>query len=201
VSTTPSQAPRAQVASTPSAAGDYEDLAINNYRAVTAKRLTQSKQTIPHYYLTIDLNIDNALKIRQDLNEQFAKTGEADGNNMKLSINDFVIKAAALACRKVPNNLNFLLILWNYFTFPSISMWIKVPEANSAWMDTFIRKYNTVDVCVAVATENGLITPIVFNADKKGLSSISLDVNALAKKARSNKLQPHEFQVKQTIHI
>jgi pyruvate dehydrogenase E2 component (dihydrolipoamide acetyltransferase) len=62
-------------------------------------------------------------------------------------------------------------------------------------MDTVIRKYNTVDVCVAVATENGLITPIVFNADKKGLSSISLDVNALAKKARTNKLLPHEFQV------
>lgn len=166
VSSTPSAAP----SRAPSAAsGDFDDLPVNNYRAVTAKRLTQSKQTIPHYYLTVDLEIDTALKIRKDLNEQFTKSGEADANSLKLSINDFVVKAAALACRKVP-------------------------EANSAWMDTVIRKYNTVDVCVAVATENGLITPIVFNADKKGLSSISLDVNALAKKARSNKLQPHEFQ-------
>lgn len=88
---------------------DYEDLTINNYRAVTAKRLTQSKQTIPHYYLTVDVNLDNALKVRQDLNEQLAK------DNVKLSVNDLVIKAAALACKKVP-------------------------EANSAWMDTFIRK-------------------------------------------------------------
>lgn len=143
---------------------DYEDLNINNYRAVTAKRLSQSKQTIPHYYLTVDLELDNALKVRKDLNEQLAK------DNLKISINDLVIKAAALACKKVP-------------------------EANSAWMDTFIRKYNNVDVSIAVATENGLITSIVFNADKKGLSSISFDVNSLAQKARSNKLQPHEFMV------
>jgi pyruvate dehydrogenase E2 component (dihydrolipoamide acetyltransferase) len=102
VSSTPSPAPRAQVATVSGGApGDFEDQAINNYRAVTAKRLSQSKQTIPHYYLTVDLSIDNALKIRQDLNEQFAKSGEADGANLKLSINDFVIKAAALACRKV----------------------------------------------------------------------------------------------------
>lgn len=142
---------------------NYEDVALNNFRAVTAKRLLQSKQTIPHYYLTIDLEIDNALKVRKDLNEQLAK------DNMKVSLNDLVIKAAALACKRVP-------------------------EANSAWMDTFIRKHNNVDVCVAVATENGLITPIVFNADKKGLSSISFDVNSLAQKARANKLKPHEFQ-------
>ena len=170
MSSTPTPQPVTQVTTAGSAsAGQYEDLPINNYRAVTAKRLSQSKQTIPHYYLTVDLEIDQALKIRKDLNEQFAKTGEADAGQLKLSINDFVIKAASLACRKVP-------------------------EANSAWMDTFIRKYNTVDVCVAVATENGLITPIVFNADKKGLSSISMDVGVLAKKARNNKLQPHEFQ-------
>jgi len=143
---------------------EFEDLALNNFRSVTAKRLLQSKQTIPHYYLTVDLEIDSALKVRQDLNEQLAK------DNMKISLNDLVIKAAALACKRVP-------------------------EANSAWMDTFIRKFNNVDVCVAVATENGLITPIVFNADKKGLSSINFDVNSLAQKARSNKLKLHEFQV------
>lgn len=108
------------------------------------------------YYLSV-------FRVRKDLNEQLAK------DNLKISLNDLVIKATALACKKVP-------------------------ECNSAWMDTSIRKYNNVDVCVAVATENGLITPIVFNAEKKGLSSISFDVNSLAQKARNNKLQPHEFQ-------
>ncbi|CAF0960698.1 unnamed protein product [Brachionus calyciflorus] len=146
----------------PTAEVNYEDLDINNYRAVTAKRLTQSKQTVPHYYLTVDIDLENVIKVRKDLNEQLAK------ENVKISINDFVIKASALACKKVP-------------------------EANSAWMDTFIRKYNNVDINVAVATPNGLITPIVFNADKKGLSSINFDVASLAKKAKDNKLQPHEF--------
>ena len=106
---------------------------------------------------------DNIFRVRKDLNDQLVK------DNIKISLNDLVIKAAALACKKVP-------------------------EANSAWMDTFIRKYNNVDINVAVATDNGLITPIVFNADKKGLTSISFDVNSLAQKARANKLQPHEFQ-------
>ncbi len=106
----------------------------------------------------------DSYRVRKDLNETLASDG------LKVSLNDLVIKAAALACKKVP-------------------------ECNSAWMDTFIRKYNNVDVCVAVATDNGLITPIVFNADKKGLSGISFDVNSLAQKARANKLQPHEFMV------
>lgn len=150
------------VSARPASELTYEDLDINNYRAVTAKRLTQSKQTVPHYYLTIDVDLENVLKIRKDLNEQLAK------ESIKISINDFVIKASALACKKVP-------------------------EANSAWMDTFIRKYNNVDINVAVATPNGLITPIVFNADQKGLSSINFDVTSLAKKAKDNKLQPHEF--------
>lgn len=97
------------------------------------------------------------------MNEQLAK------ENIKISVTDLVIKAAALACKKVP-------------------------EVNSSWQDTFIRKFKNVDINVAVATENGLITPIVFNADKKGLSSISFDVTTLAQKARSNKLQPNEFQ-------
>lgn len=162
-------APAARPAAAASAADsfgkqqDFEDIPLNNFRAVTAKRLTMSKQTIPHYYLTVDLEIDAALKVRKELNEHLAK------DNLKLSVNDLVIKAAALACKRVP-------------------------EANSAWMDTFIRKYNSVDINVAVATENGLITPIVFGADRKGLSSISFDVNTLAQKARANKLQPHEFQ-------
>lgn len=159
---TPSRAPSASAATAAASSGGFEDLTLNNYRLVTAKRLLQSKQTIPHYYLSIDFELDNALKVRKDLNEQLTK------DNMKVSVTDLVIKAAACACKKVP-------------------------EANSAWMDTFIRRYNNVDINVAVATENGLITPIVFNADKKGLTSISFDVNSLAQKARANKLQPHEF--------
>ncbi|XP_063229830.1 dihydrolipoyllysine-residue acetyltransferase component of pyruvate dehydrogenase complex, mitochondrial [Bacillus rossius redtenbacheri] len=140
-----------------------EDLPVSNIRGIIAKRLLESKQTIPHYYLTIDARIDKILEIRSKLNKQLEKEGG------KLSINDFVIKAAAMACTKVP-------------------------EANSSWMDVFIRQYNSVDVSVAVSTENGLITPIVFNADTKGIAAISKDIKTLAAKARQGKLQPQEFQ-------
>ncbi|KAK7442092.1 hypothetical protein BaRGS_00040534 [Batillaria attramentaria] len=136
---------------------------ISNMRQVIAKRLTQSKQTIPHYYLTVDVKVDNVLKVRKELNELLAKQG------MKLSVNDFIIKASAIACKKVP-------------------------ECNSSWMESFIRQYTAVDVCVAVATDNGLITPIVFGADSKGLGVIAQEVVSLAKKAREGKLMPQEYQ-------
>lgn len=145
-------------------AGTYEDIPMSNIRSVIAKRLLQSKQTIPHYYLSVDINVDEVLALRKRLNATLEKDG------IKLSVNDFVIKAVALACKKVP-------------------------EANSSWQDTFIRQYNTVDVSVAVSTDKGLITPIVFDADVKGLAAISTDVKALAAKAREGKLQPQEFQV------
>lgn len=102
-------------------------------------------------------------RMRKEFNDQLTK------ENVKISVTDIIVKAAALACKKVP-------------------------EANSAWMDTFIRQYTNVDVNVAVATENGLITPIIFNADKKGLTNINSDLATLAQKARSNKLAPNEFQ-------
>ncbi|XP_065179134.1 dihydrolipoyllysine-residue acetyltransferase component of pyruvate dehydrogenase complex-like [Sycon ciliatum] len=144
-------------------AGDrYADLPLSNIRKVIARRLTESKQSIPHYYLSVDAHMDNVLDIRADLNKSL--DGQA-----KLSVNDFVIKAAALAC-------------------------MKVPEVNSSWQDTFIRQYNNVDVSVAVATPTGLITPIVFDADRKGLLSINQDVMRLAEKAKSNALKPEEFQ-------
>jgi len=104
------------------------------------------------------------LAMRKEFNSSLEKEGG------KLSVNDFVIKAAALACGKVP-------------------------EVNSSWQETFIRQYDSVDVSVAVSTDRGLITPIVFNAERKGLSSISNDIKSLASKAREGKLQPHEFQV------
>uniref|UniRef100_A0A8C7L1P6 Acetyltransferase component of pyruvate dehydrogenase complex n=1 Tax=Oncorhynchus kisutch TaxID=8019 RepID=A0A8C7L1P6_ONCKI len=149
-------------ASTPSPAvavstGTFTDIPISNIRRVIAQRLMQSKQTIPHYYLSVDVNMDQVLELRMEL------------NNIKLSVNDFIIKASALAC-------------------------LKVPEANSSWLDSVIRQNHVVDVSVAVSTPNGLITPIVFNAHTKGLAAISSDVSALAAKARDGKLQPHEFQ-------
>ncbi|KAK7131108.1 hypothetical protein R3I94_016290 [Phoxinus phoxinus] len=143
--------------------GTFTDIPISNIRKVIAQRLMQSKQTIPHYYLSIDVNMDQVLELRKELN------AEVKADNIKLSVNDFIIKASALAC-------------------------LKVPEANSSWMDTVIRQNHVVDVSVAVSTPVGLITPIVFNAHTKGLATISKDVGSLAAKARDGKLQPHEFQ-------
>lgn len=143
----------------------YKDIQISSMRKVIAQRLTMSKQTIPHYYLTVDVKVDNVLALRKRMNDMFAN----ENKGIKISVNDFVIKAASLAC-------------------------MRVPEANSSWQESHIRQYNAVDVNVAVATDNGLITPIVFGADTKGLFAIAEDVVSLAKKAREGKLQPHEYQ-------
>nr|NP_001260193.1 midline uncoordinated, isoform C [Drosophila melanogaster]AGB92729.1 midline uncoordinated, isoform C [Drosophila melanogaster] len=152
----PAKAPRA-------AGARYEDIPVTNMRAVIAKRLLESKTQLPHYYVTVQCQVDKLLKFRAKVNKKYEKQGA------RVSVNDFIIKAVAIAS-------------------------LKVPEANSAWMDTVIRKYDDVDVSVAVSTDKGLITPIVFNADRKGVLEISKDVKALAAKARDNKLQPHEFQ-------
>ncbi|PAV85439.1 hypothetical protein WR25_07880 isoform A [Diploscapter pachys] len=146
---------------------EYTDVPLTNMRRTIAKRLTESKSTIPHYYLTSEIQIDSLLEIREKLNQMLAK-GTADSAT-KLSINDFIIKASALAC-------------------------LRVPEANSFWMESFIRQNHHVDVSVAVSTPAGLITPIVFNAHAKGLATISREVQELATRARDGKLQPHEFQ-------
>ncbi|KAG8037682.1 hypothetical protein G9C98_005893 [Cotesia typhae] len=139
------------------------DIPVSNVRGVIAKRLLESKQTIPHYYLTIDVKMDAALKMREQFNRMMEK------ENVRISVNDIIIKAMAMACKKVP-------------------------EGNSAWLGNVIRQYDNVDVSVAVSTESGLITPIVFGADWKGIAQISKDVKALAAKAREGKLQPQEFQ-------
>nr|XP_027199292.1 dihydrolipoyllysine-residue acetyltransferase component of pyruvate dehydrogenase complex, mitochondrial-like [Dermatophagoides pteronyssinus] len=148
---------------TQSMMSSFEDIPMTNMRQVIAKRLMLSKQTIPHYYLTAEIEVDELLRAREQLN------GMLKSENIKLSLNDFIIKASALAC-------------------------LKVPSVNSSWQDTFIRQYNSVDISVAVSTDSGLITPIIFGAEKKGLVEISNDVKALAKKARDGKLQPQEFQ-------
>lgn len=159
----PTPSPPAAPAFAAAPTGTFTDIPISNVRRVIAQRLMQSKQTIPHYYLSVDVNMDQVLELRKELN------AEVKTDNIKLSVNDFIIKASALAC-------------------------LKVPEANSSWMDTVIRQNHVVDVSVAVSTPVGLITPIVFNAHIKGLATISKDVAALAAKAREGKLQPHEFQ-------
>lgn len=141
----------------------FVDIPLSSIRQVIARRLLQSKQTVPHYYLSVDVNMDSVLKLRTELNEILSK------ENKKLSVNDFIVKASALACKKVP-------------------------AVNSSWQDTFIRQYNTVDVSIAVSTDSGLITPIVFGADKKGLAAISTETKSLAEKARIGKLRPEEFQ-------
>lgn len=140
----------------------HTEIPLTNMRKVIARRLTQAKATVPHFYLELDCEIDALLDLRETLNSQ-------SGGRYKLSVNDFVIKAAAMALRQVP-------------------------EANTAWTDDAILQFQDVDICVAVATDGGLITPIVRQADQKGLGSISADVKMLAARAREGGLQPAEYQ-------
>ncbi|KAG1142605.1 hypothetical protein G6F37_005794 [Rhizopus arrhizus] len=145
------------------ATGDaFTDIPTTSMRKIIASRLTESKQQVPHYYVTVEVDMDKTTKLREVLN----KSSEG---KYKLSVNDFIIKASALALKKVP-------------------------EVNSAWQGDFIRQYNSADICVAVATPSGLITPIVTSAEAKGLTTISTQVKDLAKRARDGKLAPHEYQ-------
>ncbi len=140
----------------------FTELPNNNIRKVVASRLLESKQTVPHFYLTVDCLIDDLLAARERLN------AEAKGA-YKLSVNDFVIKAVAMALKAYP-------------------------AANVAWTDDAILQYDSADISVAVATPNGLITPIVKAAETKGLRAISEEVKDLAARAREGKLKPVEFQ-------
>eukprot|EP00124_Ichthyophonus_hoferi_P003269 Ihof_evm3s275 gene=Ihof_evmTU3s275 len=140
----------------------YVDTELTNMRKIIASRLLESKTTIPHYYLTSEIHIDNLMALRAQLNTS---------KEYKLSVNDFIIKASALACKAVP-------------------------DCNSSWMEAegCIRQYEHVDVSVAVSTPAGLITPIVFAAENKGLVAISNSVKDLASRAKINKLKPQEYQ-------
>lgn len=131
-------------------------------RKVIARRLSEAKQTVPHFYLTIDLELDALLALRAQLNAR-------PSADYKLSVNDFIVKAVGVALKKVP-------------------------AANAMWTDEAILTFDTIDVSVAVATEGGLMTPVVKDADSKTLSTISNEIKALAKKARDGKLKPEEFQ-------
>lgn len=143
----------------------FDEAPNSTVRKVIARRLLESKRDIPHFYLTVDCRIDALMALRKQLNE---KSPEGAGA-YKLSVNDFVIRAAALALRKVP-------------------------AANATWTEEAIRLYKNVDISVAVATPAGLITPIVRRADAKGLAAISNEMRDLAQRARDNKLKPEEFQ-------
>lgn len=150
--------------STAAQALDYSDIPNSQIRKITASRLLQSKQTIPHYYLTVDTRVDKLMELRSQLNS----LQEASGGQ-RLSVNDLVIKAAALALRKVP-------------------------QCNSSWMNDFIRQYHNVNINVAVQTDNGLFVPVIRDADKKGLSKIAEEVKLLAKKAKENSLKPEDYE-------
>lgn len=140
----------------------YDILPTSNMRKIIAKRLIEAKQTIPHFYLTVECNIDGLLKAREKINAR------ADGA-YKLSVNDFIIKACGLALNHVP-------------------------EANASWIDDQIYQYKSADVAVAVAIEGGLITPVIRQADTKGLIDISKEMKDLGVRAREGKLKPQEFQ-------
>ena len=136
---------------------------LSNVRKVIARRLTESKQTVPHFYLTIDIRLDPLLELRAQLN----KSLEPDG--VKLSVNDLLIKALARAL-------------------------IRVPQCNVSYHGDTLRRYSRADISVAVAAPSGLITPVITNADTKGLAAISTEMKTLAGKARDGKLMPHEYQ-------
>lgn len=143
---------------------ESKEIPNSGMRKTIAKRLLEAKTTIPHFYLTVDCQMDKLLESRKELNA----IGEEDGS-FKLSVNDFIIKAVAMSLRKVP-------------------------EANASWAEDATIQYNNVDVSVAVAIEGGLITPIVKNADQKTLSEISIEMKDLAGRAKEGKLQPSEYQ-------
>jgi pyruvate dehydrogenase E2 component (dihydrolipoamide acetyltransferase) len=143
----------------------YDLVPNSKMRQVIARRLSESKQTVPHFYLSLDCELDALLALRQDLN---GRSPEGKGS-YKLSVNDFIIKAVAASL-------------------------IRVPAANSAYTDEAALFYKHADISVAVATPTGLITPIIKKAETKGLATISSEMKDLAVRARDGKLKPEEFQ-------
>jgi len=152
----------------PTAVGAPAHTAVphTSIRKVIARRLSESKQTIPHFYVTMDFEIDGLLKLRAELNAKSPKEGPAA---FKLSVNDLVIKAVAAALRRYP-------------------------QVNASWTDDAMLEYADVDIAVAVATPTGLITPIIRKADLKGLVAISNEMKDLAARAKAGKLKPEDFQ-------
>jgi pyruvate dehydrogenase E2 component (dihydrolipoamide acetyltransferase) len=142
---------------------DFTEVALDGMRRTIAARLTEAKQTIPHFYLRREVRLDNLMAFREQLNKQLETRG------VKLSVNDFIIKACALALQAVP-------------------------DANAVWAGDRILKLKPSDVAVAVAIEGGLFTPVLKDADQKSLSSLSAEMKDLATRAKTKKLAPHEYQ-------
>lgn len=153
------------------AEGSYELVPHDGMRKTIAKRLLEAKSTVPHFYLTVDCELDALLALRQQINlaAPMRKTDKGDVPVYKLSVNDFIIKAMALALRDVP-------------------------EANVSWTESNMVKHKHSDVGVAVSIPGGLITPIIRKAEEKTLSAISNEMKDLAKRARDRKLKPEEYQ-------
>jgi pyruvate dehydrogenase E2 component (dihydrolipoyllysine-residue acetyltransferase) len=167
----PSAAPAAAPATGPSAdmvarmyeGREYEEISLDGMRKTIAARLSEAKQTIPHFYLRRDIQLDALLKFRSQLNKQL------EGRGVKLSVNDFIIKAVANALQQVP-------------------------ECNAVWAGDRVLQLKPSDVAVAVAIEGGLFTPVLQDADTKSLSALSTEMKDLAGRARDRKLAPHEYQ-------
>ncbi|HOZ34155.1 MAG TPA: pyruvate dehydrogenase complex dihydrolipoamide acetyltransferase [Tabrizicola sp.] len=141
----------------------YEEVALDGMRRTVAARLTEAKQTIPHFYLRRDVKLDALMAFRETLNKQL------EGRGVKLSVNDFIIKACAMALQAVP-------------------------AANTVWAGDRMLRLKPSDVAVAVAVEGGLFTPVLRDADKKSLSALSAEMKDLAGRAKTKKLAPHEYQ-------
>jgi pyruvate dehydrogenase E2 component (dihydrolipoamide acetyltransferase) len=149
-------------------AGTYEEVPLDGMRKTIAKRLVESKQTVPHFYLSLDCELDALMALREQLNGAAGK--DKDGKPAyKLSVNDFVIKALAIALQRVP-------------------------AANAVWAEDRILKMKHSDVGVAVAIEGGLFTPVVRRAEQKTLTAISAEVKDMAGRARNRRLKPEEYQ-------
>jgi pyruvate dehydrogenase E2 component (dihydrolipoamide acetyltransferase) len=148
--------------------GSYEEVPHDSMRKTIARRLTESKQTIPHFYLTVDVELDALLALREEVNAAASKDKEGKPA-YKISVNDFVIKALALAL-------------------------MRVPDANVSWTEGAMLKHKHADVGVAVSIPGGLITPVVRKAEAKSLSTISNEMKDYAARARARKLKPEEYQ-------
>ncbi len=146
--------------SAPAGAAGYTEVPHSNMRRTIARRLSESKSTVPHFYLSVDCRMERLLALRAEIN---AAAGR------KISVNDFIVRAVAVALREVP-------------------------QANVGWTDSAMRQYQQADIAVAVSTDSGLITPIVRAADSKTLSQISQEIADLAVRARAGQLRPEEYQ-------
>ena len=144
----------------PSTLGDYTEVPHSGMRRTIARRLTESKSTIPHFYLSVDCRMDRLMSLRSEINTAMPR---------KISVNDFIVRAVAVALREVP-------------------------QANVGWTENAMRQYTQADIAIAVSTDFGLITPIVRAADRKSLSMISQEIADLAERARASQLRPDEYQ-------